>query len=228
MPTNGNAPPIRAILFDYGEVLCASPARNFTDSMAEVFQIDPETFRKLYYAKRQPYDRGSLSAEEYWSSVASAAGVTLREGQLSRLREYDVTMWSQVHDHMLQWAADLRSAGIKTGLLSNMHRDMVQYARDNFQWLADFDCVALSAELGMAKPEAAIYIHCVEALNVSPEETLFLDDKEVNVLGAKSVGMRGIVTQSMEQLRADLEGMGVAPLPADALGAEPSQDYRQE
>jgi putative hydrolase of the HAD superfamily len=122
-------------------------------------------------------------------------------------------MWSGVKDEMLRWVIDLRAHGVKTAVLSNMHSDMVGHAKQNFAWLAEFDCVALSSELQMVKPDPEIYQHCLQCLGVAPEEALFLDDRESNVRGAQALGIHSIVVQSPAQLRADLQAIGFEPLP---------------
>ena len=126
----------------------------------------------------------------------------------------DVTMWSNVNPDMLRWAADLSAAGVKTAVLSNMHLDMVHHVRKNVDWLEHFDCLSLSSELRMAKPEPGIFRHCLHCLEVAPAESLFLDDREANIEGARAVGIRGILVQSPQQIRDDLRTVGFALLPS--------------
>ncbi len=211
-PANSNG--IRAVIFDYGEVLCSAPPSSFIAAMAKIVGVCEDRFRQLYSGLRHSYDRGDLTPPEYWSTVAKQAGVTLTHGQIEQLREIDVAMWSNVKEDMLRWAADLQAAGIKTAVLSNMHLDMVRFARQNFAWLAQFDCLSLSSELRMAKPEPDIFHHCLQCLAVAPAEALFLDDRKANIEGGSAIGIQGIVVQSPEQLRNDLQAIGLAPLPS--------------
>lgn len=204
---------IRAVIFDYGEVLCSAPPSNVIASMAALFSVTPEQFRKFYSRQRQAYDRGDLAATEYWSNLAEAAGVALLPDQIEQLRRADVEMWSNVDQDVLRWVRELRAKGVRTAVLSNMHGDMVQFAKQNFTWLAEFDCLTLSSDLHMVKPDAEIYRHCLQCLGVAPEETLFLDDREANIRGAQALGIQGIVVQSPAQLRSDLQVIGMDPLP---------------
>ena len=207
-------PNIRAIIFDYGEVLCAAPPSTFIGAMASMVNVAPERFRVLYSAERQAYDRGDLSPEAYWARLAEAAGAVLSAEQVAQLRRTDVEMWSNVNPAMLRWVRDLRAHGVRTAVLSNMHEDMVCHAKHNFDWMADFDCLTLSSELRMVKPNADIYRHTLQCLGTAPQETLFLDDREGNVRGAQALGIQGIVMQSTDQLKAELQAIGFAPLPA--------------
>ena len=64
---------IRAVVLDYGEVLCFDPEPETMGRMAGVFQIEPEHFLERYIPTRGPYDQGALTAEEYWRGFARDA-----------------------------------------------------------------------------------------------------------------------------------------------------------
>ncbi|HZR28442.1 MAG TPA: HAD family phosphatase [Terriglobales bacterium] len=199
---------IRAVIFDYGEVLCHYPTPDEIGRMASVFQVSPQEFPELYMRNRGLYDRGDLTAEAYWMKFAQDAGKEIDGNLIEKLRMWDVEMWSTVNAEMMKWVKDLRSAGIKTAILSNMPEDMAIHARKNFHWLTDFDCHVFSCEIGVIKPNPRIYQHCLEGLNVHPSEALFIDDREANVQGAREVGIHGIQFQSSGQLSRELREMG--------------------
>lgn len=212
---NGKRANIRAVILDYGEVLCHAPVQEVVEQMAGILGIERQTFHQLYGKNRLKYDRGDLSFEQYWSLFAQDAGVELQGEQLKAIRQHDLEMWSSLNPTMLQWLADLRSAGKKTAILSNMPSDMVEHVQKNFAWMRDFDCRVFSADLGMVKPEPGIYQHCLRGLGVAASEALFIDDREANVEGARAVGIHSIRMQSLEQLRNDLRGMDFSPLPPE-------------
>ena len=157
---------IRAVIYDFGEVLSYPPPPTTINAMAELLHVTTEKFREYYYAERQDYDRGNLTAEQYWQAVARDAGAQLTPEQVEWLRRTDVAMWSNVNPQILNWAAQLRSRGMQTAVLSNMHADMARSVRAEFTWIRDFDCFVLSAELGFAKPEPQIFHHCLDCLKL--------------------------------------------------------------
>ena len=61
----------------------------------------------------------------------------------------------------------------------------------------------------MAKPDPAIYRHVLKELGTRPEETLFLDDKPVNVEAARALGILALQFSTVERLRADLIAAGL-------------------
>ncbi len=85
-----------------------------------------------------------------------------------------------------------------------------------FNWLPRFDVLIWSYQLHMAKPDPAIYRLCLDKLGIRPEESLFLDDKLVNVEAAKALGMKALQFTTIDHLRADLIARGLdaeLPLP---------------
>jgi len=206
---------LKAIIFDYGEVLCLPPTSEDVAGSARILGISTDLFHELWRRNRDLYDRGDLSPEIYWRKFAEDAGVELDEAELRELSERDVAMWGRLDRHMVDWLKSLSSAGIKTAVLSNMHIGMVQHARQSFPWLKGVHCVTLSAEIRLIKPDPAIYEHCLRGLGVGPSESLFIDDRDVNIAGARSVGMHAVRFQSIAQLRSYLEDGKFPVLPPE-------------
>jgi putative hydrolase of the HAD superfamily len=204
---------IRAVILDYGEVLCFLPTSDALARMARIFRIDPDAFMGIYTESRGPYDRGDLLAEEYWHAFASRVGVTLDRTMIEELRRWDVEMWSRTNDPMIRWLERLRSAGFKTAILSNMPTDMVAHVRRNFPWIKYFDHQIFSADVRRIKPEPAIFEYSLDALKLPASEILFVDDRDVNLAQARAAGMSGIRFQSVHQLRNDLHALGFPVLP---------------
>ena len=90
---------------------------------------------------------------------------------------------------------------------------MIAYLRENFDWIDQFDCITFSAEVGLIKPDAAIYEHTLRGLGVAPSETLFVDDREINIQAAREIGIHSVKFQSTAQLRKELEEINFLILP---------------
>jgi putative hydrolase of the HAD superfamily len=84
----------------------------------------------------------------------------------------------------------LRGAGLRTALLSNSWGSG-EYPRADFPEL--FDVVVISGEVGMRKPEEAIFLHAAQALGLAPAECVFVDDMQANVTAAAALGMTGVL-----------------------------------
>jgi putative hydrolase of the HAD superfamily len=217
MATNGedNLTNVRAVIFDYGDVLCLPPTPEEIEASARIVGVSSDLYSILWNRNRDLYDRGDISPDAYWQKFAEEAGKNLDAAQLEALKQRDVAMYSRMNRSMLAWLQSLSAAGMKTAILSNMHADMIRHARQNFAWLDCLTWQTLSAEVRSIKPDHAIYQHCLRGLGVASAESLFIDDREVNVLAARSLGIHAIQYESLGQLRNDLQNGGFSILPPD-------------
>ena len=225
---------ISAVILDYGKVLARCPTATEFGRMAEMFNVSFELFYGLWEASRGPYDRGDFTAEEYWLKLAAEANTSLDRGQIEILRKVEVEIWAHPNPGMLDWVSQLHAAGIKTGLLSNMPRDLVTHIRTNCKWMENFTFKTLSAEVRLIKPDPAIYEHTLHGLGVSAAEALFVDDREINVRAADALGMHAIQFRSIAGFKCDLEALGFPILPVSmelssaASGEASTADRRGE
>jgi putative hydrolase of the HAD superfamily len=207
---------ITGVILDYGQVLARCPTAEEFGRMAKMFNVSFESFYRLWETSRDLYDRGDVSAEEYWLNLAAQTDSSIDREQIQFLRKVEVEIWDHPDPDMLNWVSQLHAAGIKTGLLSNMPLDLAAHVRANCRWIKNFDFKTFSAEVRLIKPEPAIYEHTLHGLGVSAEEALFLDDRETNIQAARALGIQAIQFRSIARLKDDLEGMGFPILPAVA------------
>ncbi|WP_158822569.1 HAD family phosphatase [Granulicella sp. S156] len=189
---SSTVPTINAVLFDFGMVLTTPPDPASWERLKAVFSADEASFHKAYWKHRDDYDRGTLKSHSYWLEVANDLHKPLGPEALRELIAADIALWTQPNQVMIDWAANLQRAGIKTGILSNMPDAMEVGIRDTFAWIENFDHHTWSHRLLLAKPEAAIYRHAAEGLALPPAEILFIDDREENIEAAVAVGMQAI------------------------------------
>ncbi len=187
-----NKTKISAVLFDYGMVLCEVPESADWRRLESVLGVDEERFQTAYWKYRDAYDRGSLNARPYWETVGRDLDRAIDEATLKALIDADTIVWTRPNMEMMDWAARLNLAGIKTGILSNIGDAMELGVRGRFPALDEFTHHTFSHRLGIAKPDEAIYRHAVEGLGVPAREILFVDDREENILAARAVGMMAV------------------------------------
>ncbi len=189
-------PTLKAVAFDYGRVLSLPPTQEQWQTLTTRFAKALPEFQAIYWKYRDQIDRGTLDSVAYWQRVGSDCGFQISEAEAQELIEHDNMQWTNENAEMLGLARDLRRAGYKTAILSNMEHRMLAAMRQKLAWLDEFEVQIYSCELGTVKPEAEIYLECCQRLGCQPQEALFLDDKKVNTEAAKQVGMHSFVFHS--------------------------------
>ncbi|WP_455381921.1 HAD family hydrolase [Salinispira pacifica] len=196
-PVEGSAPgiprPIRAVIFDFGNVISHRQDGEAIERMAGLLGLSPGPFERLYYEHRGEYDRGTIDDETYWRILCRETGASWNNELFRRLLQTDRASWSKINLQMIQWVEQLRDQGTRTAILSNMPSSFYREVLMGYPWIPLFDAVVISGELGMVKPEVAIFDEALRRLGTSPEETLFIDDLAPNVEGARDAGLNALL-----------------------------------
>jgi putative hydrolase of the HAD superfamily len=198
-------------------VLCFHPGEDRIARAAELCGLPVPEFLRAVWAHRLDYDAGLLEPAEYWRGVAREAGTHFADSLLPALVSSEVGFWSHFDQRVLDWSRDLRGAGVRTAILSNLPRPLGEELRATSGFLEHFDHVTFSYELRVVKPDARIYRHAFEGLGVEPGEALFLDDRPNNVEGAQAAGLRAVLYSTWEEFVAsDVAARYGLPPPAEA------------
>ena len=176
--------------------------------MREIFDRPESEFRAAYWAPRHDYDRGFLTGPAYWRTAGHYAGRSLTDLQVSHLIDADNALWTQVNQPMVDWALRLQHAKTPTGVLSNLGDSMTEGVVARQSWLAGFDHLVWSHSLRLAKPDPEIYRHAAEGFGYKPENILFIDDREDNVIGGIASGMQVIHYTTQPAFEAEMESRG--------------------
>ena len=207
---------LRAVIFDYGMVLTGLPDAKAHNTMIRITGLPADQFENLYWADRHAYDEGKLNGKTFWQNFARDAKLSLNAAELDELNRQDARMWTTQNPAMVAWQSKLKAAGIRTAILSNMGDTVLANIEREFRWIDEFDVLVWSFQHHMAKPDPAIYRYTLKELETRPEETLFIDDKRVNVEAAQALGMKAIEFTTVARLREDLVRGGFSselPLP---------------
>ncbi|MGD0520539.1 MAG: HAD family phosphatase [Terracidiphilus sp.] len=208
---------LRAVVFDYGMVLTGPQDPEAHRAMVRITGLPVARFESLYWADRHAYDEGKLNGITFWQKLLRDAGLNLEPGAMEELSALDARMWTTENPATLAWQMQLKERGLLTAILSNMGDNVLASVEREFDWIHRFDVLIWSYQWHMAKPDPAIYRLVLQKLGSGPEETLFLDDKLVNVEAARTLGMKALQFSTIERLRADLIAQGLdaeLPLPS--------------
>ena len=207
---------LRAVVFDYGIVLTGQPDPAAHAALVRITGLPLDRFESLYWAARSAFDEGKLTGHAVWRKFLREAGLPPDEAMVEELNRWDARMWTVQNPVMVAWQSAIKQRGLLTAILSNIGDSVLASVEREFDWIHRFDVLVWSCQLGVIKPNPAIYRHTLAELGVQPEETLFIDDKRPNVEAARALGIQTIEFSTVEQLRASLIAAGldgVLPLP---------------
>ncbi len=202
-----------AVIFDYGNVLCGPQHPGEMQAMAEILAVPDEIFHPTYWRYRMPYDETIMDAQAYWQQVASDCKRSVTPEQVLQLSAIDGESWSHPNPVMVEWARELRRAGMRTAVLSNMPLEVRVYLTDVARWLPEFDHLTFSCDVKMVKPNADIYEHSLKGVGVPASEALFLDDRPENIAAAQKLGIHTIEFTTPEAAMAEIAGKYLLPVP---------------
>lgn len=180
---------IRAVLFDLGGVIVRTEYQAPRQHLAERFGMDYEDIDKIVFGSGTAVRAsiGEITEQEHWRNVMKTLKLPVSEYE--RIR--DEFFAGDVIDHeILNFLRSIKPK-YKTGLISNAWSGLRDYiVREKFD--DAFHQMVISAEVGVAKPDARIFHIALEQLQVKAKEAVFVDDVLENIEACQQVGMQGI------------------------------------
>lgn len=182
---------IKAIIFDCFGVLVVA-------GHVLLHQDYPQFSAEFTELQRQS-DLGFITRQQFNESVAQLTGLSVVD--VERL------YWSvnQFNQPTMDWVRELKMSGkYKIGMLSNISRDWMDVSLPVFDRQKLFDDILLSGDVKIVKPDPEIFRLMADKLAIHPNECVMIDDLPRNIEGAKLAGMQGIVYETLDQARAEL------------------------
>jgi FMN phosphatase YigB (HAD superfamily) len=195
---------VKAVIFDYGGVLSLDQDNELIQSLASLTGLEMKEFHRLYFGTRGDFDKGVITAEEYWRSFFPLSGKKPDNRTIDRLIALDHSSWARINRDLLAWALQLKEQSYRISILSNMPHEFHKFFINEFRWVPLLEPSVYSCVAGHIKPDPEIYRMSLQALKVAAGEAVFFDDREDNVLAARKQGIHAFRYSSVEQARKDL------------------------
>ena len=194
---------IKNIIFDLSEVII-SGYHGIEHLIEQKYNIPAQEFKNR---KRETVTiffqlmRGNLTEEEYWKKFLEGTNweVTV-EDLKSTIREY----MNQPIEGTMEIIKQLEGK-YQLVLLSDHVQEWMDYIQEKNQDIKIFDQVILSYKIGSLKCDEQTFKQVLKQNQIIANETLFIDDLEVNINRAEEVGIHGILFQNANQLKEELE-----------------------
>jgi epoxide hydrolase-like predicted phosphatase len=203
-------PNIRAIFFDFGGVILKTFDGVDHPGIEERFELEPKSLRLMVYrdSRYADFQVGKCTYAEWVASIRAAMDAQIPDKAADVLQAYFES------DHPLNpdmVALVRRLHGNYTlGIISNTVPGMEDRMREQIpDLLGLFDVRIGSGDVGLAKPDPAIFHHAMESAGVQPSESVFTDDYNKHADAARALGMHAFHFTGYEQFVLDLRSIGV-------------------
>ena len=202
------SPPIRALLFDAGDILYFRPRRGdkltaFLKELALDAEDFPEATKKSI--TRQAY-RGQIDQDHYREALLRMYGVTQPEHVERGKRILDeednnLQFFNGVQKTLLALKDIGYLLGVVTDTAAPVHVKLSWFERGGFGHI--WDTIISSAELGIQKPDPQIYHAALGQLGLHPAQAIFVGHNTSELEGARAVGMKTVAFNYDETAKAD-------------------------
>jgi putative hydrolase of the HAD superfamily len=182
---------VKAIIFDCFGVLANDIWLAFIDSLPEGADIAQAALLN------RTYDAGIINKTEFDSGMVEAVGSVpflledAKPGQMVK------------NAQLLELISELKTS-YKIGMLSNIYSNWIRTDFLSETEIALFNDMVFSFEVGTVKPDPEMFLIACNRLGVTPAEALMVDDREHNILAARTVGMQGITYTNFQVFKSEL------------------------
>jgi FMN phosphatase YigB (HAD superfamily) len=198
---------IKNIIFDLGNVLLNfQPIEYLSNKISDKEKV-AEIYEIIFRSKEWlDLDRGVISESEAIEVFCR------RNPENDHLIRTCMDNWCDMFtpiEGSVEILKQLKAKGYKTYILSNFHELAFEYVAKEHDFFKHFDGGIISYREKLLKPEGEIYMKLSEIHGLNPQESLFIDDTEVNVAGARESGFHAIHFKNPEQLLEAMKGYNI-------------------
>jgi FMN phosphatase YigB (HAD superfamily) len=197
---------IRAVIFDMGRVLVNIDSTLLVKKLfkgLEAGNLQELASKTMRDPAMVAFNTGQIEVEDFHRRMCKTYRLDLDIEEFKAL-------WCEIFytmEGMKELVGNLDNR-LAISLLSDTDPIHWGYIKTTWPWIDDIKNPTLSYEVGIMKPDAAIYLTAAKNVATDPRHCLFIDDLEVNVEGARAVGMQGIRFESPAELAKELDLVG--------------------
>lgn len=192
---------IKALIFDLEGVLLTTTEENIEVSLAKRLNIPVESVGTIFHGEfNDRVDKGEFTQRDFWLHALDQ--LDLPHNRLPEMEAFFAEDFF-IDPEMLAYIRDYHKE-YKTALLSNYSEVLRPLL--NTRWNLDgaFDEIIISCEVKMIKPDPAIFQYTLDKLGVEKDEAVLIDDRIVNINGARAFGLHAVHFQKKSQAIEEL------------------------
>ena len=188
---------IRAIFWDVGGVIVRTHDWSGRSRLEKQIGLQRHELERIVFrgemGKRAAV--GQANADDVWTWVLNHLGLP-ESDRLSLQRDF--FDGDEVDEELVAFIRSLRSKYL-TGVISNAWPEARRWLENEWRIADAFDQIVVSSEVGVAKPDPGIFHLALDGLEVTPIESVFIDDFVENVKAAREIGIHSILFRNPEQ-----------------------------
>jgi HAD superfamily hydrolase (TIGR01509 family) len=193
---------IRAVFWDLGGVILRTEDHGPRRAWEARLGLAPGDLARLVFngSASQETMLGRATSDSVWESVGASLGLTVSDRDQLRA---DFFSADRIDDELVAFIRGLRPR-VRVGLISNAWPEVRRLLESTWRIADAFDPLVLSPEVGLVKPDPAIFREALVRAAVLPAQAAFVDDLPENVDAASALGMRGVLFRTSSQAREDV------------------------
>ena len=196
---------IRALFWDVGGVLLTNAwDHEERDLAVERFLLSKPEFEARHQELVIAFEEGKVTLDDYLERTVFYQPRTFTREEFKQF----IFSLSRPKPQCLERARSL-SGKYVMAVINNESRELNQYRIQKFELAEVFDVFVSSCFVGLRKPDERIYRLALNITQHLPEECVFIDDRPENLTGAEKVGIKTVLVKDAQQLRRDLQALGV-------------------
>lgn len=195
---------IKAVIWDLAGVVLHTVKGTFNSLLAERLDVPLNDIERLISSKENDlWDLNEIDDDAFYTFLLKELNMPMDKKSI--LRKF-VLKDFYIDQEILAYIKKIRKS-FTTVLLTNFPAHVHDFLKTD--WIVDgaFDHIIASCDVKLLKPDPAIYTLTLARIGCLAEESVFIDDREVNVKAAEKLGINGIVYQSQSQTINDLEAI---------------------
>ena len=192
---------IKALIWDMEGVLMLTDENDISLTVAKALNAPYEKVREIYFSDtNDKVDLGEITLDQFNEHVLDTLKISRDK---KHLLEDIFNKRAYIDEGLLEQIGKM-SREYKIGLLSNYSNNLRPKIEKEWAIGSVFDEIIISCEVGVVKPDPAIFNLMLDRLGVKADESVFIDDRIKNIDGAKKIGLHTIFFTSREQALEEL------------------------
>ncbi len=194
---------IKNIIFDLGNVLISFRPSEYFDKKNYPETTKNKILTDIFGSQEWlMLDNGNINTQTAIEAISLKS--TLNKEEITHIFNLRTDLMFPL-DMNVRLLPGLKKQGYKLYFLSNFPMDIFEEVKNGYYFFKYFDGGIISAEAKFSKPDSKIYSILLNKYSIIPEESLFIDDIEINVRAAEALKMNGLVTFGSLDISRELE-----------------------